>query len=324
MSAKSKALNYSENENNNMSQVYSIVAGLFQINNVVPRAGLEPATTSLPVNLNDIDDFILFAQAKLNLTKLTAKQYSRRVRAFLVERSFVTDRDIQVFIQKKKESCTPNYVSNIISSFKAYFRDYKGLSWMNDYKHPSTPLKLKPEIKKEDVRKFIEAIDDLGVKCVALFLASSGLRRGEVLSLKESDVNRELRSLIPSCHSGQTKQSGITFYNEEAEIYLKEYEKNQTEKEKESNKLLPVRYERFFYAWRRARKKSRIYLKPKDLRDFFSQEMGKAFVPDRYIDIFQGRAPKNVLAKHYNPHGIMMLKEIYEKANLKLLNNDSL
>ena len=69
----------------------------------------------------------------------------------------------------------------------------------------------------------------------------------------------------------------------------------------------------------RKQKKLGIHLKPKDLRDFFSQEMGKAFVPDRYIDIFQGRAPKNVLAKHYNPHGIEMLKEIYEKANLKVI-----
>jgi len=285
----------------------------------VPRAGLEPATTSLPVNLNDIDDFILFAQAKLNLTKLTAKQYSRRVKTFLNGKNSVSDKDIQVFIQHKKESCTPNYVSNIISSFKAYFRDYKGLAWMDGYKHPSSPLKLKPEIKKEDVRRFIETIDDLGVKCVTLFLASSGLRRGEVLSLKKSDVNRELRSLIPTCHSGQTKHSGITFYNQEAETCLKKYEQKQTPQEKESYRLLPVRYERFFYAWRRAKKKSGIYLKPKDLRDFFSQEMGKAFVPDRYIDIFQGRAPKNVLAKHYNPHGIGMLKEIYEKANLEIM-----
>ena len=47
--------------------------------------------------------------------------------------------------------------------------------------------------------------------------------------------------------------------------------------------------------------------------------MGKAFVPDWYIDIVQERAPKNVLAKHYNPPGIDMLKEIYEKANLKVL-----
>jgi len=31
---------------------------------------------------------------------------------------------------------------------------------------------------------------------------------------------------------------------------------------------------------------------------------------------FQGeQALKNVLEKHYNPHGIGMLKEIYEKAN---------
>ena len=140
---------------------------------VVPRAGLEPATTSVTVELSDLDDFLLFARAKLNLTKLTAKQYSRRVKAFLNGRRFVSDLDIQLFIQKKKDTCTPNYVSNIISSFKAYFRDYKGLSWMDDYKHPSSPLKLKPEIEPKDVRKFINSIDDLGVKCAALFLASS-------------------------------------------------------------------------------------------------------------------------------------------------------
>jgi hypothetical protein len=49
------------------------------------------------------------------------------------------------------------------------------------------------------------------------------------------------------------------------------------------------------------------------MRDFFSQEMGKAFVPDRYIAIFQGRVPKNVLVKHYSPHGIEMLRKIYAR-----------
>jgi len=282
---------------------------------VVPRAGLELATTVFKVNLDDLEDFKLFARAKLNLGKGTIKHYVSRVRTFLRNRDFVTDKDIQLYVQKKKETCKPDYVSNIISSFKAYFRDYKGLSWMDGYKHPSGPLKMKEEIEPEKVRKFIEAIDDLGVKCVALFLASSGLRRGEVLGLKKSDVDRNLRSIIPTCHSGQTKHSGITFYNEEAECCLLEYEENQTEKEKESDRLLPVRYERFFYAWKRAKEKSGIYLKPKDMRDFFSQEMGKTFVPDRYIDVFQGRSPKNVLAKHYNPHGIAMLKEIYKRQN---------
>jgi integrase len=286
---------------------------------VVPRAGLELATTVFNVNLDDLEDFKLFARAKLNLGKQTIKNYVSRVRTFLRNRDFVTDKDIQIYIQKKKETCKPDYISNIISSFKAYFRDYKGLSWMDGYKHPSSPLRMKEEIEPEKVKKFIESIDDLGVKCVALFLAVSGLRRGEVLGLIKSDINRNLRCLMPSCHSGKTKHSGITFYNEEAESCLLKYESNQTKKEKESDKLLPVRYERFFYSWKRAKEKSGVYLKPKDMRDFFSQEMGKAFVPDRYIDVFQGRAPKKVLAKHYNPHGIEMLKEIYEKANLKVL-----
>ena len=190
---------------------------------------------------------------------------------------------------------------------------------MDGYKHPSSPLRIKPEIEPEKVRRFIEQIDDLGVKCVALVLATSGLRRGEVLGLKKGDVDRNLRYIIPNCHSGETKHSAITFYNEEAESYLSEYEQNQTRREKRSDKLLPVRYERFFRAWKRVKEKCGVYLKPKDMRDFFSQEMGKAFVPDRYIDIFQGRAPRNVLAKHYNPHGIRMLKEIYDKANLRVL-----
>ncbi len=286
---------------------------------MVPRAGLEPATTVFKVDLRNLEDFKLFARAKLNLGKETVKHYTCRVRAFLKNREFVTDKDVQIYIQQKKEKCKPDYVSNIISAFKAYFRDYKGLPFMDGYKHPSSPLKIKKEIEPETVKRFIHAIDDLGVKCVALFLATSGLRRGEVLGLKKKDVDRSLRSIIPGCHSGETKNSGITFYNKEAESCLMEYEENQTQKEKMGDRFIPVRYERFFYAWKRAREKSGVYLKPKDMRDFFSQEMGKAFVPDRYIDIFQGRAPRNILAKHYNPHGIKMLKQIYDKANLKVL-----
>ncbi len=61
------------------------------------------------------------------------------------------------------------------------------------------------------------------VKCIAIFLASSGLRKSEVLYLKKSEINTELRCIIPNCHSGETKQTGISFYNEEAEKILQEY-----------------------------------------------------------------------------------------------------
>ena len=290
---------------------------------MVPRAGLEPATTVLYVDtenmLKDLEDFKLFARAKLNLSKETVKHYVRRVKAFLRDRNAVTDRDVQAYINERKESCKPDYVSNIISSFKAYFRDYKGMRFMDGYKHPTSSLVMKEEIEPSKVKRFIETIDILSVKCVALFLASSGLRKGEVLTLRKGDIDRNLRCIIPNCHSGETKHSGISFYNAEAEECLKEFEKSKNLLQRRKERLFPMAHDTFLQAWKKAREKSGVYLKPKDLRDFFSQEMGKAFVPDRYIDIFQGRAPKNVLAKHYNPHGIEMLREIYDKANLKVL-----
>ncbi|MGB9756835.1 MAG: tyrosine-type recombinase/integrase, partial [Candidatus Bathyarchaeales archaeon] len=290
---------------------------------MVGRAGFEPATPSLFIEKKrfnkDLEDFKLFCLAKLNLSRETVNLYVRKVRAFLNDRTSVSEKDIQVYIQKAKEKYSPHYVSNILSAFKAYFRDYKGLKFMDGYKHPQAPLKVKEEIEPEKVKRFIEAIDDIGVKCFALFLAVSGLRKSEVWSLRKSDINRELRAIIPNCHSGKTKHSGISFYNEEAEKLLLEFEKSMNPMQKLSDRLIPIGSNRFFYEWQKAKKKSGIILKPKDLRDFFSQEMGKALIPDRFIDIYQGRAPKNVLAKHYTPQGIKLLREIYDKANLKIL-----
>ena len=42
-------------------------------------------------------------------------------------------------------------------------------------------------------------------------------------------------------------------------------------------------------------------------------------VPDRYIDAFCGRVPGSVLAKHYSDFSPEILKEIYEKENIKIL-----
>ena len=295
---------------------------LIQTAGYVPRAGFEPATTKQASFGNwdefqrDVENYKLFLKSKMNFSQSTVYHYTSKLRTFLKDRKAVSDKDIQLYIEQKKQECVPDYVSNIISAFKAYFRDYKGLKIMDNYKHPQTPLRMKPELEPKDIRAFIEAIDDLAVKCVALFLASSGLRKGEVLGLKKSNLVTKLRAIIPSCHTGETKHSGITFYNEEAEACLNEY---LAQLDSKTERLFVIGHEHFLKAWRHARKKSGINLKPKDLRDFFSQEFGKALIPDRYIDIFQGRAPRGILAKHYTQRGIRLLREIYDKANLKVL-----
>jgi hypothetical protein len=52
---------------------------------------------------------------------------------------------------------------------------------------------------------------------------------------------------------------------------------------------------------------------------FLSQEMRRTLIPYRCVDIFQGCAPKNVLAKHCTSQGIRLAREIYDKANLRVL-----
>jgi integrase len=94
---------------------------------------------------------------------------------------------------------------------------------MDDYKHPQTPLRMKPELEPTEIKKFIDAIEGLTVKFVALLLAIGGLRKREILSLKATGIDTRLRIIIPSCHSGETKHSVITFYNSEAEACLNEY-----------------------------------------------------------------------------------------------------
>jgi len=48
--------------------------------------------------------------------------------------------------------------------------------------------------------------------------------------------------------------------------------------------------------------------------------MGELGIPDKYVDVFQGRAPRIVIAKHHTGKGLERLKRIYEKADLKVLN----
>ena len=70
--------------------------------------------------------------------------------------------------------------------------------------------------------------------------------------------------------------------------------------------------------WKRASESAGVKVTSKILRAWFSTEMGELGVADRFIDIFQGRAPRTVLAKHYTGKRLQRLKRIYCKANLKI------
>jgi integrase len=117
-------------------------------------------------------------------------------------------------------------------------------------------------------------------------------------------------------HFTRKKRSGITFYNEETALWL---EKCLSERKDNSEKLFVISDRAWRRIWIRASKGAGVTITSKILRAWFSTEMGEIGVPDRFVDVFQGRAPRSVLAKHYTGKGLKTLKRIYEKANLKIL-----
>lgn len=103
----------------------------------------------------------------------------------------------------------------------------------------------------------------------------------------------------------------------EAEMVLKEYLQNR--KLLKSKRLFSMTSRETRRLWRSAREKTGLIITPKVLRDWFCEEMGRLGVSDRYIDAFCGRTPKSVLARHYSDYSPEKLKEIYDKADLKVL-----
>jgi integrase len=135
---------------------------------------------------------------------------------------------------------------------------------------------------------------------------SSGLRISELLS---ADIDRKYRMLIPQSHDGKNKKGWISFYNDETEELLKKYQGNPFENSRNT----------ITHVFKKTARGTGININPHMLRSVFAHEMSKAGVQDRYIDAFCGRVPQSVLARHYSDYSPEVLKEIYSKANIKIL-----
>ncbi len=71
------------------------------------------------------------------------------------------------------------------------------------------------------------------------------------------------------------------------------------------------------HVFKKISKKVGIHIYPHLLRSVFAREMSLRGVPDHYVDAFCGRVPQSVLARHYSDFSPEVLKQIYDKANLR-------
>jgi integrase len=262
--------------------------------------------------------FYDFCRVDLRLADNTAKEYRRHMRRFLETgkkpAGSVRAEDVRGFL-KPLTNGSANTYGNALKPLKIFFRDFMKMpEAVESFKFRKAPLTPVTVPSKEQLCRFYGALRTPIAKALFLMYAATGLRKMELLSLRKDDIDWEKRMIVPRNHSGETKRSWATFFNEEAEQVLKEYLATRKD---DCPKLFRISPHNFISIWKYASQECGVRITPQVLREWFCDEMGRLGVPDRYVDAFCGRVPGSVLAKRYSDYAPEKLKQIYDKAGLR-------
>jgi integrase/recombinase XerD len=274
------------------------------------------------VLINDVDwvvsDFWQYCKIEERLSEKVSKDYKNVARRFLLScKGEVSRQSIRDFMKYYLQKAPKTY-NNIIDGLRAFILRYlqKKPELMSGFKHTHVPSNYENKLpRKIQLRKGFEALESDLERAIFLMFASSGLRRSELWNLKKDDVDFENRC-VKAKHDTRTKRAGVTFYNSECEEYLKKYLASRKD---QSNRLFKITWNHFTKMWKKVSKAAEFKITPQVLRRWHSTTLGEFMVPDRFVDIFQGRAPRSVLAKHYTGKGLEMLSRIYQKSALHVL-----
>jgi integrase len=288
----------------------------------VGRTGFEPVTfcTSSTCNIDEVaSKFREYLKVDLRRSEKTAYEHTYYIKRFLkalnVQLESITSDDVREYL-KSLNASSAQY-KNILMALKLFFRDFlKKPDVVASFKFPHQVFKPKHIISTEQVREFYNALETPKEKALFMLYATSGLRREEILLLTPEDIDFENRMITPNNHSGETKKSWVSFYNEEAEAALNKY--LATKNNSRSKRLFPMQRYEVVHLWNTAKEKTGLNITPQKLRQWFCSEMLRLGVSETYVDAFCGRVPKSVLARHYTDFSPEKLREIYENADFHI------
>ena len=277
-------------------------------------------TRKLRLDSKVLSKFSEFLLVNRRLENTTVRETLLNTKRFLRMANFIVSYNgVKQYLESYLERKAKTYNSQI-TSLRRFIRDFLRLPELimsfkmapvDTYAYYYEDL-----ISVMQVREGFHGLHNSLSKAIYLFTATTGLRKGEVLNPSKSQINTQTHVVIPR-HFTRKKRSGITFYNDETAFWLEKY---LNDRDDDSEKLFVISDRAWKKIWRDASKNAGVRITSKILRAWFSTEMGELGTPDRFVDIFQGRAPRSVLARHYTGKGLERLKRIYDKASLKILN----
>jgi integrase len=263
-----------------------------------------------------LDQFLEYCRVDLRQGPRTVERHKYVIKRLLAQNPNPTTQDIRSFLGRIENPSTYN---NYLKSLRVFYRDFKrqpGLVWSFRFARDQGLL---PRLySKKDLQAFYAALEGHKERAIFLMYASSGRRMGEVLDLLVDQVDLETRAILPNKMSA-TKRTWYSFFNEECLEELKAYLKEERRDTRRSNRLFPLSKPNLYALFRIAQHKTGLKITPQSLRFWFANEMARLSVSDRFINTFQGRVPRSVLARHYTDYSLENLKAVYDKAGLKVL-----
>ena len=255
-------------------------------------------------------EFESACRVDLRLRSSTTREHLRHVKRLL---NFLDCHPMQATQQEIRRFLEANPAVNAIKAVRVLYGKFLNSDLAKSFKIPQSQPRPIIAPSREQLLECYDNLDDPELEAAFLVLASSGLRRHELMELVWAQIDLENRMILPSTSSNSSiKRQWITFFNEEAKAALTEWY-NQW-----------YNHERVFTIHKdtltkKLKKASDGRITPKVLRSWFSCEMGRLGVPDRYVDAFCGRTPRSILARHYSDYSPEALKKIYDNVGLTVL-----
>ena len=249
---------------------------------------------------------------ELKLNEKTITNHLSTISRFLVHsKGIITKTTVQEFLDS---SDSDSWKSNKLKALRKYLRDYLKLgNWINEFTFTRSKAKIKNELPSNDQLVEFCVLLPYQIQMIFLVMHSSGLRIGEVLSLRFSDYDSETSMIDASkIHEGNTKSSWISFITEQTDRHLFHYIGENVDI-KNNGLIFPINIRSVQNAFKETSKKTGIMINPHLLRTIFAEKCRESGIEKEYINAFCGRTSQGVLERNYTDYSPTALRKQYDK-----------
>lgn len=273
---------------------------------------------------SSISEYEKFAIEELNLEQITVDNHKSAILGFLnFSKGVINKKTVEAYSDSNEST---SWKSNQLKALRKYIREYLKLGkWINKIKLPKEKVQAKKNIlpTNDQLAQFCSYLPSFQTQIIFLMMFNSGLRIGEIISLKFSNINFDQNLIDASgVHKGETKFSWFSFFTKQTSEYLDSYTSSdefQFEEENEdSSRLFTVSARTVQQAFKDISELIGISLNPHLLRTIFAERCREAKIKNEYIDAFCGRTPRGMLEQHYTDYSPEALRKQYDKIELFL------